>query len=73
MGFVYKILLVFALIIGGFILSLLSYFLIKTFIICVKNPVKTKHGFKYKYKHKLYHIREARYVKYVDFVKLSFI
>jgi hypothetical protein len=46
------------------------YFNVKTGIILLKNKVKRHHSFKFKIKHKLYHVRESRYIKPVDFCKL---
>jgi hypothetical protein len=69
LGVFYKILYLVFILLLSIIIAFLLYFNLKCFFICLINKVKKHHKFKFRFKHKIYHIREARFIKPVDFVK----
>lgn len=52
-----------------FVILLGVYFIVKTFIVVFKVKSKSHHSFKRHMKHCLWHIRDSRYIKPVEFVK----
>ena len=48
---------------------LLFYFVLKTFLILVRSRSARRHSFKIHFKHFLWHVRDTRYIKIVEFIK----
>lgn len=62
----------FLIIIGGLFAILMLYVALKTFRIAWKNRIpyrKKHHKLKFRFKNFLYHVRETRYVNFVEFLK----
>lgn len=70
MQILYSIMKVFISLIFFMFSLFMSYFIIKTIFILFINKGKKHHSRKFNFKHKIYHIRDTRYIKVVEFVKL---
>ena len=51
------------------LLLLLGYFIIKTIIIFLRSRSRRKHKIKTHFKHFLWHVRDTRYIKIIEFIK----